>query len=149
MRPHRVTLLPMSARPPAAAPVTRRSTRGFTLVEQIAVLAVAGTVSATALPALVALDQQARDAALASLAASAASAMALNQAGCMVTAQRTVPGKCQPVRDCVDVDGLLMVSLPAGYAVLAQPLTAQAGSCSLLRLHDGSGARFYGVATGS
>ena len=129
-------------------PCLRPLQRGFTLVEQLAVVALVGTVSATALPGLVALDRQARDTALASLAASAGAAMVLNQAGCMVTDQQAAPGKCQPVRDCADVAGLLMAALPAGYQVQAQPLSAQGGHCSLLRLQDGSSAGFHGAAAG-
>lgn len=126
----------------------RRVARGFTLVEQLTALTIVATASATALPALVALNEQAETTVLASLAASAGSAMALNQAGCLVTEQRAVPGKCQPVRDCADVAGLLMADLPAGYAVPARPLSALGSRCSLVRLHDGSSAAFTGTFTG-
>jgi len=122
--------------------------RGFTLVEQLAAVAVAGTLSVAALPGLVALEQQAQSTALASLAASAGAAMVLNQAGCMVTDQQASPGKCQPVRDCADVAGLLMTGLPAGYQVQAQPLPAQGGVCTLVRQQDGGSARFPGAAAG-
>jgi MSHA pilin protein MshA len=123
--------------------------RGFSLIEQLAVVALVGTTSATALPALVALQQQADDTVLASLAASAGTAMVLNQAGCLVTGQRHTAGKCQPVRDCADVTGLLMAALPAGYAVQAQPLPPEGAACRLLRLQDGASAGFNGSATGS
>jgi len=123
--------------------------RGFSLIEQLAVIALVGSASATALPAMVALHQQADDTTLASLAASAGAAMALNQAGCLVTDQRSEAGKCQPVRDCADVAGLLMADLPAGYAVPARPLSAQGGHCRLVRLHDGGSAAFPGAAAGS
>lgn len=125
-----------------------RVARGFTLVEQLAALTIVASASATALPALVALNEQADATLLASLAASAGSAMALNQAGCLLTGQRAVPGKCQPVGDCADVTGLLMADLPAGYAVPAHPLSAQGGSCSLVRLQDGGSAAFPGAAAG-
>ena len=53
--------------------------------------------------------------------------MVLNQAGCLLTQQQPVPGKCQPVRDCSDVGGLLNGDIPAGYAVPAQPLATEGG----------------------
>ncbi|MDH4391958.1 MAG: type II secretion system protein [Aquabacterium sp.] len=70
--------------------------RGFTLIEQLAGIALVGTASATALPMLADVRTQAEDTLLASLAAAAGAAMALNQAGCLVTRQQAVPGKCQP-----------------------------------------------------
>lgn len=121
---------------------------GFTLIEQLAVVTLVGTASAAALPALVDLHAQAADTTLASLAAAAGSAMVLNQAGCMVTQQQPVPGKCQPVRNCSDVASLLLGEIPAGYAVPAQPLRADGGRCQLQRLHDGAAVAFHGAATG-
>lgn len=127
----------------------RPSTRGFTLIEQLAVIALVGTASATALPALVDLQARAENTLLASLAASAGSAMVLNQAGCLVTQQHAVPGKCQPVRLCSDVGTLLIGAVPPGYQVPAQPLQGSDGRCQLLRLKDGASASFHGAATGS
>jgi MSHA pilin protein MshA len=121
--------------------------RGFTLIEQLAVIALVGTASATALPALVDLRAQADDTTLASLAAAAGSAMVLNQAGCLVTQQQVVAGKCQPVRDCRDVGALLHGDIPAGYAVPAQPLASDGGRCQLQRQRDGAAVAFHGVAT--
>lgn len=131
----------------------QRRSRGFTLVEQLAAIAIAGSASVAALPALVEFRAQAEQTALASLAAAAGSAMVLNQAGCLVTQQRPVPGKCEAVNDCQQVQRLLLVDLPAGYRVAAQPLAgnglARGGdSCRLLRASDGASAGFYGVATG-
>ena len=122
--------------------------RGFTLIEQVAVIALVGTASASALPALVAFQQEAQATALASLAAAAGSAMLLNQAGCLVTDQQAVPGKCQPVQDCRQVASLLLGVLPAGYQVQPQPLQGDAGRCVLLRSRDGATATFHGAATG-
>lgn len=122
--------------------------RGLTLIEQLVALAVVGTVSATALPALVDLHAQADATTLAGLAAAAGSAMLLNQAGCMVTQQQAVPGKCQPMRDCSDVGVLLIGAVPEGYQVPAQPLQPGEGQCLLMRLHDGATAAFYAVGTG-
>jgi MSHA pilin protein MshA len=139
----------MAARPPTtrmASPAPRR--RGFSLVEQLAALSVAGTLGAGALGTLAALETEARATTLAGLAASAATAMAMNQAGCLLTGQRIEPGKCQPVRDCADVTTLLMNDLPAGYAVPARPLSPQGTQCSLQRARDGAVAGFHGVAAG-
>ena len=122
--------------------------RGFTLIEQLAVITLVGTASAAAVPALVDLRARAADTTLASLAATAGSAMALNQAGCLVTDQQAVAGKCQPVRDCADVATLLMAEIPAGYAVLPQPLAPQGSRCALQRLQDGASVAFHGAATG-
>lgn len=121
--------------------------RGFTLIEQLAVIALVGTASATALPALVDLHAQADATTLASLAAAAGSAMVLNQAGCLVTQQQAVPGKCQPVQDCSDVGALLIGAVPAGFQVPARPLQPGDGRCQLLRLHDGATAAFHAAGT--
>ena len=140
----------MSARlRPAAAPARRTAPdRGFTLVEQLTALTLAGTLAAGALPTLTALNDEAQATTLALLAHSAATAMALNQAGCLLTDQRAEPGKCQPVRDCADVTGLLMTDLPAGYSVPAQPLPAGGARCTLQRAQDGASAGFHGAAAG-
>ena len=126
----------------------RRRQAGFTLVEQLAAITLVGTVSATALPPLVALQDDARATTLTSLAASAAAAVALNQAGCLLTDQQATPGKCVPLRDCADVAGLLMTDLPAGYSLPTQPLAASGTRCTVLRLDDGASAAFHGVASG-
>ena len=126
----------------------RRRQAGFTLVEQLAAITLVGTVSATAMPPLVALHGDARASTLHSLAASAATAVALNQAGCLLTGQRAAAGKCLPLRDCAEVRGLLMTDLPAGYSLPARPLAADGTRCSVLRLDDGASAGFHGVATG-
>lgn len=125
----------------------RHPPRGFTLIEQLAVITLVGTAAAAALPALVDVHRQAADATLASLAAAAGSAMVLNQAGCLVTSQQPAPGKCQPVRNCSDVDGLLLGGIPPGYAVQAQSLARDGGRCQLRRLHDGTTVAFHGAAT--
>ena len=125
-----------------------RLRRGFSLVEQLAGLSLAGALSAGAMTTLAALDGQARETALARLAASAATAMALNQAACVLSSQRPAPGRCQPVRDCADVSRLLMNDLPAGFTVPARPLSAQGTRCTLQRRSDGASASFHGVAAG-
>lgn len=132
-----------------AMPVRQPRPRlGFSLVEQLVALSLAGTLSAGALTTLNAIDSQAQQTTLARLASSAATAMALNQAACLLSAQQAEPGRCQPVRDCVDVRLLLMNDLPAGYTVPAQPLSAQGTRCTLQRQGDGASAGFHGVAAG-
>ena len=130
-------------------PRSIRSPRGFTLIEQLAVIALVGTASATALPALVDLQAQAERTQLASLAAAAGSAMVLNQAGCLVTQHQAVPGKCQTVQDCSDVGRLLIGAVPPGYLVPARALPGSDGRCQLLRLKDGASASFHGAAAGA
>ena len=78
--------------------------------------------------------------------------MLLNQAGCLVTDGQPLPGKCQAIQDCQQVQGLLTADLPPGYRVQAQPLNAHgvseaAQTCQLRRDSDGLLAGFYGVAT--
>ena len=125
-----------------------RPRRGFSLVEQLAALSLAGTLGAGTLTSLAALDTQARETTLAGLASSAATAMAMNQAACVLNEQRAEAGRCQPVRNCADVSLLLMNDLPAGYTVPAQSLSAQGARCTLQRVQDGASAGFHGVAAG-
>lgn len=125
-----------------------RLRRGFSLVDQLVALSLAGTLGAGTLTTLAAIDGQARATTLAQLAGSAATAMALNQAACLLSDQRAEPGRCQPVRDCADIARLLMNDLPAGYAVPAQPLSPQGGRCLVQRVQDGASAGFHGVAAG-
>lgn len=128
-----------------------RPARGFTLIEQIAAITLAGAASAVAVPALVDLQADAEAATLNSLAQAATSAMAINQAGCLVTAQRAVPGKCTPVRQCGDLAALWLVGVPAGYRVVEAPLgePGATGDCRLVRDGDGAGRRFVGIAAGT
>ena len=125
---------------------------GFTLIEQIVALAITGAASAAALPALAALQAQADSTALHHLASTAGSAMALNYAGCLVTNQAAVPGKCQAMADCSQVGTLLQAGLPAGYRVLPQALPAQttgaALSCQVLG-SSGVAASFRAYGTGA
>lgn len=122
--------------------------RGFSLVDQLLALGLAGTLGAGTLTTLAAIDSQAHATTLASLATSAATAMALNQAACLLSDQRAEAGRCQPVRDCADVTALLMNDLPAGYTIAPQPLSPQGTRCTLQRMHDGANAGFHGVAAG-
>lgn len=129
----------------------RRPARGFTLIEQIAAITLAGAVSAVAVPALVDLQADAEAATLRSLARAATSAMAVNQAGCLVTGQRLQAGKCSLVRRCIDVDDLLLTGVPAGYRVVDAPLGAPgaSASCRLQRQGSGDSLPFLGIAAGA
>lgn len=132
--------------------MTSSPRRGFTLIEQIVTIAVAGTASAVALPALQSLQADADRAALQHLAAAAGSAMAVNFAGCLVTGQQAVPGKCIPVQDCAQVGLLLQAGLPAGYQAPAQALpragSGRQASCQLVDDQRGAAAPFRGYGTG-
>lgn len=128
----------------------RRIPRGFTLIEQIAAIAVAGATSAVAVPALLDLQADAEAATLRSLAQAATAAMVLNQAGCQVTDQAAVPGKCTPVQHCGDVVALLLAGLPPGYHVSEAPLGAVGigAPCRLVQDGNGANAAFVGLAAG-
>jgi MSHA pilin protein MshA len=128
--------------------MTRRA-RGFTLIEQIAAISLAGAASAVVLPALVDLQADAQATALRSLAQAATSAMVLNQAGCMVTGQSVHAGKCSAVRQCADVAHLLLAGVPPGYRVVDAPLAAASPtSCRLLQEPGRDEALFLGIAAG-
>lgn len=133
-----------------------RPARGFTLIEQITAIAISGAAAAAALPALAELQAQADTTALHHLASAAGSAMALNYAGCLVTNQAAVPGKCQVMANCSQVETLLQTGLPAGYRVLPQAMPAQAAhlagpdiSCQLRDNKTGAGASFRAYPTGA
>ena len=142
-----------------------RRCRGFTLIEQLAVIAAVGATSAVAVPRLAELQAQAEATALASLAGAAGSAMVLNQAGCLVTGHRVADGRCTAVADCADAAALLMAELPAGYRLLPQPINPAGGptgvptsgptsgpgngrmaACQVLQLATGATAAFTGLS---
>ena len=81
----------------------RRRSRGFTLIEQIAAITVAGAASAVALPPLLDLRAQAESTTLASLPGAATSAMVMNQGSCLVSGHRPAPGKCVTIGNCADL----------------------------------------------
>ena len=128
----------------------RRPARGFTLIEQIAAVTLAGAASAVAVPALVSLQADAQAATLHSLAQAATSAMVINQAGCLVTGQSVQAGKCSAVRQCGDVANLLLAGVPSGYRVVDALLGAAGAStaCRLVQDPGGSEASFIGIAAG-
>ena len=127
--------------------------RGFTLIEQLVVIAAVGATSAAALPQLIEIQAQAEATALASLAGAVGSAMVLNQAGCLVTDHRVAEGRCAAVADCADAAVLLMADLPAGYRIQPLAIAPQAGrsngvvaACRLVQLASGASAGFTGLS---
>ena len=134
-------------------PARPHAARGFTLIEQLAVIAAVGTTSAVALPQFIEIQAQAEATALVSLAGAAGSAMVLNQAGCLVTDHRASEGRCAPVADCADAATLLMTDLPAGYRIEPQAIAQQGSrangliaSCLLVQRDSGASALFTGLS---
>ena len=128
-------------------------TRGFTLIEQLAVIAAVATTSAVALPQFIEFQAQAEATALASLAGAVGAAMVLNQAGCLVTDHRAAEGRCAPVADCADAAALLMADLPAGYRIEPQAIAPRGGrangllaACRLVQQDSGASAVFTGLS---
>ena len=136
----------------------RRRARGFTLIEQLAVIAAVGATSAVALPQVAEMQALAEATALARLAAAAGSAMVLNQAVCAVTGQQTADGRCSPVADCADAAALLMPGLPDGYRLLPEaigasppdgrPANGRIATCQVLHPASGATAAFVGLSAG-
>lgn len=133
----------------------RRRGRGFTLIEQAAVVAALGVLSATALPRLAELRSDAQGVALAAVAGAVGSAMLLNQGACAVRSAAGPADACITVRDCSQASALLATPLPAGYQLLPQPLQPVPGSagpaqadCVLLHRASGGRASFRGLSAG-
>ena len=126
--------------------------RGFTLVEQAAVVALAGAALASLLPVLAALRPEAERVALQTQAGVAGRAMALNELACAVTDQRPVPGKCARISRCEQVAELLGGELPEGVRAapqaIADGLNGVAVRCQLQGLRDDLQAVFRGVSAG-
>ena len=155
---------------PNHRPAIRRRSRGFTLIEQVMTIAAVGATSAAALPQFIEINGHAEAVALASAASAASSAMVLNLAGCLVTGQVPVPGKCNRIDDCAQLPGLLMVALAPGYRVPAMPISpvAQAlpvspispiaaplepingasAACTIVNDSTGASAVFVGLSAG-
>ena len=134
-------------------PARPRPARGFTLIEQVAVIVAVATTSAVALPQFIEIQAQAEATVLASLAGAAGSAMVLNQAGCLVSGHRAAEGRCSPVADCADAATLLMADLPAGYRIEPQAIAPRGGrangsvaNCRMLQAATGASAAFSGLS---
>ncbi|MEO7338143.1 MAG: type II secretion system protein [Caldimonas sp.] len=133
----------------------KRKTRGYTLIEQLVVIAAAGTASATALPALIDLQAQAESTALVRLAGTASAAMAVNFGGCLVTGHVVAPGKCIAIDNCNQIGAALVAGLPDGYRVAdvrigdgGPPVNGIEAACTLTQTRTGANAGFYGIAAG-
>ena len=152
---------------PNHRPAIRSRSRGFTLIEQVMAIAAVGATSAAALPQFIEINGHAEAVALASAASAASSAMVLNLAGCLVTGQVPVPGKCNRIDDCAQLPGLLMVALAPGYRVPAMPISPVAqvspispiaatlepingatAACTIVNDSTGASAVFVGLSAG-
>ena len=125
-------------------------TRGFTLIEQLAVIVAVAATSAAALPQFVEIQAQTEATTLVGLAGSG---MVLNQAGCLVTDHHAALGRCSAVADCADAAMLLMADLPAGYRIEPQAIAPQGGrangiiaACRMVQLASGASAVFTGLS---
>lgn len=135
-------------------PSFRSRRRGLSLLDPVVGALLVGVGATALLPRLVELQQEAREVALQQLAGTASRAMAVNRALCQGGAAAATGGaSCQPVRNCQDLQALLIGGLPAGYSVVPQPLTTaearEGRSCSLMQAESGLQAPFQGLAAGS
>lgn len=126
----------------------KKTARGFTLIEQVIALTTVGGAIALSLPQATALHAAAQSSTLASLAAAAQSAMALNQAGCAISAGVATPHKCQPVQRCEQVVSLMLFDLAGAYRLQAALVAADAGllACTLTQTDTGLSLGFTGPA---
>jgi type II secretory pathway pseudopilin PulG len=127
--------------------------RGFSLIEQLTMLATLGVLSATALPRLAALTQDAEVAALDNTVAALTAAMLINQGACSLAGAAQRPEVCVPLQDCRDAQALLAQPLGPDWQLQAQalPLGEQrhlGASCTLRHLPSGQALQFRGFAAG-
>lgn len=120
--------------------------RGFSLIEQLVAMSAVGGAMALTLPEATALHEAAQTSTLASLAGAAQSAMALNQAGCALTAGRVQPGKCQAIEHCPQISALMLFDLTGHYQLQDAQTPAEPGqlTCTLTQSDTGMHLAFSG-----
>jgi MSHA pilin protein MshA len=96
------------------------------LIELVMVIVILGVLAAVALPKFVDLKGDAQAASLQGVAGALSSAAAINYAGCSVTGNVAITGKCVAVAKCSDAGALLSPTKTLGTACLttAEFLTA-------------------------
>ncbi len=107
------------------------STRGFTLIELVAVIVILGVIAAAAVPRFVDLSQAARQSSVKAVAGNAGSASALNYAASLLLEADFKGGSPEFILSCADAEFLLDGGIPEGYGV--EPPAGQSGNVAHLQ----------------